>query len=152
MDKRKINRWLHWLIIYPLSCVGAVVALFFAVMLIDEFASDKGGGRTSTAISRISGDDPYYEYGYSRSTQVRERALAEQMKTWDSAYQFIPWEELSATILRGERPKSDFGCIYKEHKNCPGCHEPLMKIHYHNGWVTFCPNCRNQLKYKQEKL
>ena len=150
MNKGKVNRWLHWLVIYPLSGVGAVVAFFFAAMIIEEFASDRGG-RTRTAISRMTSDTPYYEYGYSRSTQEREKALAEQMKTWDRSYQLVPWEDLSVTILRGERPKSDFGCIYKEHKNCPGCHEPLMKTYYHNGWLTFCPICRNQLKYKQEK-
>lgn len=147
MNKRKINRWLQWLIIYPLSCIGAVVTLFIVAMLIDEF----DGGRIGTVIARMSNGDPYYEYGYSRASREREKTMAEQMKTWDSSYQIFPWEELSTTILRGEMPKSDFGCIYKEHKNCPGCHEPLMKIHHHNGWLTFCPNCRNQLKYKQEK-
>lgn len=151
MNKRGLKKWLHWLVIYPLAGISALVIILFAAAIIGDLASDRGSGRMSTAVSRMKSDEPYYEYGYSRSTRERERYLAEQMKTWDSSYQLVPWEDLSATILRGDRPKSDYGCIYRDHKNCPGCYEPLMKIYYHNGWLTFCPNCRNQLKYKQEK-
>lgn len=150
MYKRKINRWLHWLVIYPLAGVGALVAILFAALIIEESGPELGG-RTGTAIARMSDDTPYYEYGHSRSTQEKERTLAEQMKTWDGSYQIISWEDLSASILRGDRPNREFGCIYKARKNCPGCRETLMKVHYNNGWMTFCPNCRNQLEYKQEK-
>lgn len=40
--------------------------------------------------------------------------MAEQMKTWDSTCQLVPWDDLAASILRGDRTQSDLGCIYKE--------------------------------------
>lgn len=147
MKRRGFSKWFHWLVIYPLAGVGALVALFFVALLFEDASSS----RTGTAIARMTSDVPYYEYGYTSNVRNQERKLAEQMKTWDSTYQLVPWDDLAASILRSDRPQSDFGCIYKEGHDCQGCHEPLMKVFYQDGWLTLCPNCRNQMKYKQVK-
>ena len=152
MNRRAFSKWFHWLVIYPLAGVGALVALFFVALLFEDTSSS----RTGTAIARMISDVPYYEvpyyeYGYTSNVRNQERELAEQMKTWDSTCQLVPWDDLAASILRGDRSQSDLGCIYREGHDCPGCREPLMKVFYQNGWLTLCPNCRNQMKYKQIK-
>ena len=147
MKRRAFSKWFHWLVIYPLAGVGTLVALFFVALLFEDASSS----RTRTAIDRMTSDVPYYEYGYTSNVRNKERGLAEQMKTWDSTCQLVSWDDLAASILRGDRPQSDFGCIYKEGHDCRGCHVPLMKVFYQDGWLTMCPNCRNQMKYKQVK-
>lgn len=146
--KAGFRKWMHWLVIYPLAGVGALVAILFIAMLFEAASSSS---RSRTAISRMTSDMPYYEYGYTTKVQREEKDLAMRMKTWDSSYQIVPWYDLATSILCGDRPKSDYGSVYKSRKKCPGCHEQMMKLYYQEGWVTFCPTCRNQHGYKQYK-
>lgn len=159
MNGGKIMKLVKWLVITPLAGVGALVVILLVAMEIESLLG--GGGRTRTALSRMTSDVPYYEYGYGRYAQESERQLAVKMKTWDSSYQFIRWEDLAESILQGNRPDGDFGCVYKDRHKCLGCHENLMKVYYQSsphsdgsateGWLILCPNCRNQKEFKQIK-
>lgn len=159
MSKEKVNKLVKWLVIIPLAGVGALVVLLLGLFLVEDLQGSSG--RRQTAISRMTSDAPFYEYGYGQYARDKEKELAVKMKTWDSSYQLISWGDLAESILRGHRPNDDYGCVYKDRHECPGCHEKLMKVYYQSmpssngcvteGWLVMCANCRNQKEFKQVK-
>ena len=89
MSKEKVNKLVKWLVIIPLAGVGALVVLLLGLFLVEDLQGSSG--RRQTAISRMTSDAPFYEYGYGQYAQDKEKELAVKMKTWDSSYQLISW-------------------------------------------------------------
>ena len=140
---------------------------FFAVLAsaLLLFSCDARVGsessRIDTARARRAAFRPYFGYEMKLSERLKERELADQMKTWDSSHQLIPWEDLSASVQRGESPDHQYWCVYYDKKKCHGCHELRTRIYYRQkteagkepmeGWVILCLNCRKQVNFESIK-
>lgn len=138
-----------------------VCTLLFIVFLCEIRGGGLSNSRTGTAIARILSFSPYFEYGYTKHVCEEECKLADNLKTWDDSFTVIPWDDVAASIYRRERPNKEFGCVYKDRNNCPGCHEQQVRIYYkqqsnnqyegQEGWLVVCLNCRKQVKFEPTK-
>lgn len=132
-----------------------ITILFIAILTSCGEKSAFYSPRMQTALSRLKSDYPYHGYDYNAAIKSEERALADKMKTWSTSSQIISWEELAASIYRGDRPDRNYGCVYHDRRTCPGCHEKRVKVYYvshsgsnqQEGWVILCLNCRKQVKF-----